>query len=96
MNADIFKKANIRHLKKCYSSISQEIADMCFIALARVYIDYCNENFANLNRNKASSNKNQISPTHQQNAATSHQSFDNSYLSMFFLQFFKSLSILVF
>jgi hypothetical protein len=76
-------------IKKCYSSISQEIADMCFIALARVYIDYCNENFANLNRNKASSNKNQISPTHHQNAATSHQSFENPYLSMIFLQFYK-------
>ena len=36
-------------IRKCYSSISQEIADLCFIALARVYIDYskCSKTLTN-------------------------------------------------
>ena len=32
-------------IQKCYSSLSQEIADLCFIALAKVYIEYANSNF---------------------------------------------------
>jgi hypothetical protein len=32
-------------IQKCYSSLSQEIADLCFIALAKVYIEYANNNF---------------------------------------------------
>jgi hypothetical protein len=78
-------------IRKCYSSISQEIADLCFIALARVYIDYSNENWANLTKNKAV-NKNQNSPLHQQNATASlmsQQTFDNSYLSKKILSYSK-------
>ena len=45
-------------IQKCYSSLSQEIADLCFIALARVYIAYSNDNLISMNKSKVMSGAN--------------------------------------
>ena len=48
-------------IKKCYSSISQEIADLCFIALAKVFIEYLTQNLAN--KTKLQQQQSSSSPT---------------------------------
>jgi hypothetical protein len=67
-------------IQKCYSSISQEIADLCFIALAKVYIEYSNQNLMN-NKNKAKTPEQQQQQPPAGSTSLEKQSFDFIYLS---------------
>ena len=75
-------------IQKCYSSISTEIADLCFIALAKVYIEFSNENIVSSNRSKTGCNSQKSQTT---SPAQSHNHcFDSTYLSNLFIRIFRS------